>query len=105
MASIDDSCKMGSAMFSDIPTWIPCTTCHYERQFHVDKKCPFDSTEFRPSDDVVDLILGEMEYLNEQYEGKGYSLPLGAIPLAVRKRRYLKAFEIVVDTMVGKLNL
>ena len=53
-------------MSSDIPVWIPCTACHHERQFHVDKKCPFDSTEFRPSDDVVALIMGELEYLNSE---------------------------------------
>lgn len=94
---------MDSAMSSDIPGWIPCTACNHERQFHVDRKCPFDSTEFRPSDDMVYLILGELEYINHQHEGKGYSLPIGSIPLEVRKRRYFRAFEIVVDTMVGKL--
>ena len=94
---------MDSAMSSDIPVWIPCTACNQERRFHVDKKCPFDSTEFRPSDDTVELILGEMEYINHQYDGNGESLPPGAIPLAVRKRRYLQAFEIVIDTMAGKL--
>ena len=67
-------------MSSDIPVWIPCTACHHERQFHVDKKCPFDSTEFRPSDDVVALIMGELEYLNQQSEGKGYICPWERFP-------------------------
>lgn len=95
---------MDSAMSSDIPVWIPCTACNHERQFHVDRKCPFDSTEFRPSDDTVQLILGEMDFADEEHRTQ-YVLPKGAIPLHVRKFRYLLAFERVVETLTGKLNL
>lgn len=40
-----------------IPEWVPCGNCGEDFQHHVDRKCPFESTEFGPDDKEVLAIL------------------------------------------------
>jgi hypothetical protein len=81
------------------PSWIPCTSCSQPLKYHTDKKCPFDSTEFRPDETTVEMILGEMRYAEATSPSRGDDTWL----LAVVTRRYLQAFEVVVDKLVDHI--
>jgi len=95
------------------PKWIPCTACHKSLEYHIDKKCPFDSTEFRPDEDTIALILGEMRLQDRKLQaeedgwnyGKDPNMPVKRVTLEDSIRRYFLAYEVVVDTLVGKLNI
>jgi len=36
-----------------IPEWVPCENCGKDFQHHIDRKCPFEPTEFGPDDKEV----------------------------------------------------
>jgi hypothetical protein len=36
-----------------IPDWVPCQHCGKDFAMHIDRHCPFDSTEFGPDDKTV----------------------------------------------------
>lgn len=94
------------------PKWIPCTACHQSLEYHIDKKCPFDSTEFRPDENTIELILGELRIADRKrqvdedawYYGKDHSRTIEHVTLNDSIRRYFLAYEVVVDTLVGKIH-
>lgn len=91
------------------PKWIPCTACHKSLEYHIDLKCPFDSTVFRPDENTVELILGEMRIADrkrlEEEEAATGQRPRNVSTLEDSIRRYFLAYEVVVDTMLGRLNI
>ncbi len=87
------------------PKWIPCTACHKSLEYHIDKKCPFDSTEFRPDEDTIVMILGEMRAAEHTRQEVTWGGKPEEVTLESSIRRYFLAYEVVVDTLIGKLNI
>lgn len=91
------------------PKWIPCTACHRSLEYHIGKKCPFDSTEFRPDENTIEMILGEMRIADrarlDAEEAEHGAKPRNVATLEDSIRRYFMAYEVVVDTLLGKLNI
>jgi hypothetical protein len=91
----------------EFPKWIPCTACSQPLEYHIDKKCPFEATEFRPDEDTIVMILGEMRLADQKRldaeEAAMGQRPRNVSTLEDSTRRYLLAFEVVVDTLVGRI--
>lgn len=107
--------SFGSPLSKDgnlYPGWIPCTACRQSLKYHIDLKCPFDSTTFRPGQDTVDMILGELRLAEEKLRTPDdwdvITNPGGVLRTRTLEgsiRRYFLAYEVVVDTLLGKLNI
>lgn len=91
----------------EFPSWIPCTACRQSLKYHIDKKCPFDSTDFRPDETTIELILGEMSYADRKRQAdidswnysKDLNAPVKTFSYDEAVRRYFLAFEVVVDKL------
>jgi hypothetical protein len=89
------------------PSWIPCTACRQPLKYHIDKKCPFDSTDFRPNETTIELILGEMSYADRKRQAdidswnysKDLNAPVKTFSYDEAVRHYFMAFEVVVDKL------
>lgn len=83
------------------PKWIPCLICRQALEHHIDKKCPFDSTEFSPGEEAIDMILAEMKIIDrlhlDQTESHHGTFPRNVITQSVAAERYLAAHAALVE--------
>lgn len=79
-----------------IPDWLPCYHCAKPLSAHIDSKCPFEASNFNPSDDK--LI---MEALYEMRRMRGGRPPHVNAQLSAfsdyQENDYRLALEIVLD--------
>jgi hypothetical protein len=87
------------------PKWIPCLACHKSLEAHIDKKCPFDSTNFSPDENTIELILGEIRMADEK-RLDAEEAEFGKRPRNIKThhdsiQQYLEAYEVVRATLIG----
>lgn len=89
------------------PKWIPCVACRKSLEYHIGKTCPFDSTEFSPDENTIELILGELRMADrkrqEEEEAAHGSKPRNVTTRDYAETRYLEAYEVVKDTLSGRI--
>jgi len=83
------------------PKWIPCLACLKPLGHHMGKACPFDTTEFSPDEETIDLILAELHRAGilqrEQTAASHGMLPRNVTTPWMAAERYLLAHDVVAS--------
>lgn len=81
---------------NSVPAWLPCMCCHKPFSAHMDLKCPFEASEFLPSDTV--LILEALVEMKVRQAGRCSDYKMSDAQRADREEDdYRWALGIVLD--------